>query len=124
MELKLYTENIESYLKCNKIINYDNAKGNVEKEAWFDNILDFIKDMEYEDVLLVYDFGIHGNEKLWMTIDDDEDVRIETDIWVHHQNGDDGQVNFVDRTYIERNETEEIRKVLDRLWREEFEGTE
>ncbi len=26
MELKLYTENIESYLKCNKIINYDNAK--------------------------------------------------------------------------------------------------
>ena len=106
------------------VINYYNAKGNVEKEAWFDNILDFIKDMEYEDVLLVYDFGIHGNEKLWMTIDDDEDVRIETDIWVHPQNGDDGQIDFVDRTYIERNKTEEIRKVLDRLWREEFEGTE
>ena len=26
MELKLYTENIESYLKCDSVINYDNAK--------------------------------------------------------------------------------------------------
>ena len=111
----------EEYIST-PVINYNNAKGNIEKEAWFREILDYLQGMEIEDTLLVYDFSRDGNVKLWMTIDDDEDVRIETDIWVHPEDGNDGQVEFVDRTYVPKTETQTIEETLERLWNHQFTG--
>ena len=78
--------------------------------------------MEVEDYIVVYDFGKNGNCKLYIYLDDDYDVKFETDIWVNPDDPDDCGVDFVDRTYIAQDDIEGLQDKLQRLWNEEFDG--
>ena len=103
------------------VVNFTTT-GGVNKEEWFNNILKIINEMEIEDYILVYDFGVTGNCKLYIYLDDDYDIKFETDVWVDPDDGNDGELKYVDRTYIAQKNTKGLTETLERLWDEVFYG--
>lgn len=104
--------------------DFSDGVGRVYMHEWINNILEIINEMETEDEILVYDFGKNGNCKICIYFDDDYDIKFETDIWVHPEDPDDGEVDFVDREYIARNDYEGLQNKLLHIWNEEFVGVD
>lgn len=93
----------------------------IDKDAWIDDIIDYIRHMEIDDDILVYDYGKSGNLKLDILMDDDTDVRILVDAWANPKDGGDGLVYAVDETeWFYSNELKMIREELARIWNEDY----
>lgn len=93
----------------------------IDKDAWIEDIIDYIRHMEEIDDILVYDYGKSGNLKLLITMDSDTDVRIFVDMWDKPDDGNDGMVYEVDETeWFYSNELKMIRKELERIWDENY----
>ena len=89
----------------------------VDKKEWIDEIIDCVRDMEYGDEFLVYDYGKDGNLKLIIVMDDDMDIKILVDLW----NNADDMVYPVDETdWYNHNNIDEIRNVIDGIWDEDY----
>ena len=94
----------------------------IDKNAWFENIVEVSAEMETEDRLRIFDFGIDGTVMITIIPDDDGDLRIETDVLRTEGGGDVPE--FVDRSYVAGRDEDDLRKVLERLWNKGFEGVE
>ena len=93
----------------------------IDKDAWILDIIDYIRYMEPDDTILVYDFGHSGNLKLIIWMDDDTDIRIEVDAWNKPDDGNDSSVSEVDLTDWYWNcELVGIKNELHRIWNEEY----
>lgn len=109
---------MEHYM--NPVIDYEDGVGRVQKGDWIARIIEVCADFDVEtDRLLVYDYGEHGDLKLVMWVDDDLDLRIETDQWQK-----DDSLEFVDRRYVPINDAEEIELALNELWAGVFYGVD
>ena len=58
-------------------IDYNGMVGVINRDDWFNDIIDICSNMEANDVCYVYDFGINGDLKL--NIYKDEDYKANTD---------------------------------------------
>lgn len=94
----------------------------IDMYRWINSILGIINEMEIEDHILVYDFGKNGNCKINIWLDDDYDVRFETDIWKNPDDPDDGSIEYVDREDIALDDYDGLQNKLLHLWNEEFVG--
>lgn len=93
----------------------------IDKDAWIEDIIDYVRHMDRNDDILVYDYGKNGNLKLIVSMDDDTDIRIFVDMWVHPDDPDDGMVCEVDETdWFYKNELIGIRNELRRIWDEDY----
>ena len=93
----------------------------IDKDAWIDSIIDYIRHMEIGDDILVYDYGKSGNLKLVILMDDDTDIRILVDAWANPKDGGDDMVYAVDETdWFYKTELDLIRKELERIWDEDY----
>ena len=89
----------------------------IDKDAWIDSIIDYIRHMEIDDDILVYEYGKSGNLKLDIIMDEDTDIRIFIDVWADPKDGGDGLVYEVAVTdWFYRTELDLIRKELERIW--------
>ena len=108
------------------VVNFVTGHGEILKDEWINNVVEDSKRLNVDERGLVYDYGKNGNLKLLITKDDDLDLRIFVDMWVHPDDSDSGEVIEVDDSeewfYSESEEDmKKFRKKLERIWNEDYE---
>ena len=66
--------------ESNAVIDFDNG-GHLDREAWFNNIIEMCDDMDAYDRLKVYDFGENRDLLLDIQKDPDFDRDVDPDKW-------------------------------------------
>ena len=93
----------------------------IDKDAWIEDIIDYVRHMEIDDDILVYDFGKNGDLKLTITMDDDTDIRIFVDMLSDSKNDNDSIIVNVDETdWFYKSEIIGIRNELRRIWNKDY----
>ena len=87
----------------------------IDKDAWIEDVIDYVRHMEIDDDILVYDFGKNGDLKLTITMDDDTDIRIFVDML-----NDSNIVNVDETDWFYKSEIIGIRNELRRIWNKDY----
>lgn len=97
---------------------YSNPTAEYENDynKWIEDIISITNEMDVGDKLLIYDYGVTGTLKIVITLvlNDEYLFRIDTDEWV--DGVDESEVEWVDRTYVEKGDYDGLKETLKRLW--------